>query len=317
MILSFNYIITIAQVSFLLSPEWSFYKHEIKRVSCFFSLGSVIIKFGLNLVWIFKSILDIENIHSKGGVYLISLKSEREINLMHEAGKLLAQCHKEIEQMIKPGITTHQIDQFVESFLEKHGATPEQKGYKGYQFATCASLNDEICHGFPTKQPLKNGDIVTIDMVVNLNGALADSAWTHKVGEISDEAKRLMDVTYNALYKGIEQAQVGNRTGDIGYAIQSYVEGEGFSVVRDFTGHGIGNTMHEEPTIFHYGKPGKGPRLKEGMVITIEPMVNVGTWQSKMDKNGWTARTTDGKLSAQYEHTIAITKEGPVILTEQ
>lgn len=248
---------------------------------------------------------------------MITLKSEREINLMHEAGKLLANCHKEIAKIIKPGITTMEIDQFVERFLVRHGATPEQKGYKGYQYATCASINDEICHGFPRKEPLKDGDIVTIDMVVNLNGGLADSAWTHAVGKISDETKRLMEVTETALYKGIEQAVVGNRIGDIGHAIQTYVEGENFSVVREFTGHGIGKTIHEDPSIAHYGLPNKGLRLKEGMVITIEPMVNVGVWQSKMDANAWTARTQDGKLSAQYEHTLAITKNGPLILTEQ
>ncbi|MGG3799370.1 type I methionyl aminopeptidase [Metabacillus fastidiosus] len=248
---------------------------------------------------------------------MISLKSEREINLMHEAGKLLAECHRQIAKLIKPGITTMEIDQFVEKFLARHGATPEQKGYKGYEYATCASINDEICHGFPRKEPLKNGDIVTIDMVVNLNGGLADSAWTHPVGNISDEAKRLIDVTEKALYKGIEQAIVGNRMGDIGHAIQTYAEGENFSVVREFTGHGIGKTIHEAPAIAHYGLPNKGLRLKEGMVITIEPMINIGAWQSKMDANNWTARTVDGKLSAQYEHTIAITKDGPFILTEQ
>ncbi|MGG3888248.1 type I methionyl aminopeptidase [Metabacillus fastidiosus] len=248
---------------------------------------------------------------------MISLKSEREINLMHEAGKLLAECHRQIAKLIKPGITTMEIDQFVEQFLARHGATPEQKGYKGYEYATCASINDEICHGFPRKESLKNGDIVTVDMVVNLNGGLADSAWTHPVGNISDEAKRLIDVTEKALYKGIEQAVVGNRIGDIGHAIQTYAEGENFSVVREFTGHGIGKTIHEAPAIAHYGLPNKGLRLKEGMVITIEPMINIGAWQSKMDANNWTARTVDGKLSAQYEHTIAITKDGPFILTEQ
>lgn len=248
---------------------------------------------------------------------MITLKSAREIAQMHEAGKLLAKCHQEIKKMIDVGITTLEIDRFVEKFLKEHGATPEQKGYRGYKYATCASINDEICHGFPRKKPLKNGDIVTIDMVVNLNGALADSAWTYAVGEISEEAKRLMEVTYNSLYKAIEVAKVGNRLGDIGHAIQSYVEGEGFSVVRDFTGHGIGPSIHEEPQILHYGTPGKGLRLKEGMVITIEPMVNEGSWQCKMDANGWTARTIDKKLSAQYEHTIAITKDGPIILTEQ
>jgi methionyl aminopeptidase len=248
---------------------------------------------------------------------MIVLKTEREIELMHEAGKLLAACHKEIAKIIKPGITTMEIDEFVETFLRKHGATPEQKGYKGYPYATCASINDEICHGFPRREPLNNGDIVTIDIVVNLRGALADSAWTYPVGEVTEEVQKLLDVTKTALYKGIEQAAVGNRIGDIGHAIQTYVEAHGFSVVRDFTGHGIGKTIHEDPYIPHFGTPGKGLRLKEGMVITIEPMVNIGAWQSKMDDNGWTARTIDGSRSAQYEHTIAITKNGPLILTEQ
>lgn len=248
---------------------------------------------------------------------MITLKSEREIALMHEAGKLLAATHKEIAKMIKPGITPMEIERFVEKYLADHGATPEQKGYQGYQFATCASVNDEICHGFPTTKPLKDGDIVTIDMVVNLNGGLADSAWTYAVGEVSEETARLLEVTKNAMYKGIEQAKAGNRLGDIGHAIQSYAEGEHYSVVRDFTGHGIGKTMHEEPTVLHYGKPGKGLRLKAGMVITIEPMINQGTWQMKMDKNGWTARTVDGKLSAQYEHTLVITEDEPIILTAQ
>ncbi|GIN72595.1 methionine aminopeptidase [Bacillus sp. J14TS2] len=248
---------------------------------------------------------------------MITLKTEREIQLMHEAGKVLAACHKEIARLVKPGVTTAEIDQFVEKFLAEHGATPEQKGYKGYKYATCASVNDEICHGFPRKTPLKEGDLVTVDMVVNLNGALADSAWSYAVGEVSEETKTLLEVTKNALYKGIEQAVIGNRLGDIGHAIQSYVEPEGFSVVREFTGHGIGPTLHEPPQILHYGLAGKGLRLKEGMVITIEPMVNEGVWQSKMDDNGWTARTMDGKRSAQYEHTLAITKDGPLILTEQ
>ncbi|WP_102347547.1 type I methionyl aminopeptidase [Bacillus sp. Marseille-P3661] len=248
---------------------------------------------------------------------MITLKSQREIELMHEAGKLLARCHQEIRNMIKPGISTHDIDSFVEMFLIKHGATPEQKGYKGYEYATCASINDEICHGFPRKEPLNEGDIVTIDMVVNLNGALADSAWTYKVGNVSKETERLLEITEKSLYVGIEKALVGNRVGDIGHTIQSFVENEGYSVVREFTGHGIGPTIHEEPMIPHFGMAGKGIRLKEGMVITIEPMVNIGEWRSKMDENTWTARTIDGKLSAQYEHTIAITKNGPLILTSQ
>ncbi|MDZ5473529.1 type I methionyl aminopeptidase [Bacillus sp. 31A1R] len=248
---------------------------------------------------------------------MIVLKSQREIEMMKKAGELLASCHKEIAKLIKPGITTLEIDEFVDAYLKEHGATPEQKGYKGYEYATCASINDEICHGFPRKEPLKEGDIVTIDMVVNLNGALADSAWSYAVGEVSDEAKRLLEVTKESLYKGIEASQIGNRIGDIGHAIQTYAEAEGFSVVRDFVGHGIGATIHESPNVPHYGLPGKGPRIKEGMVFTIEPMINVGEYQTKMDSNKWTARTIDGKYSAQYEHTIAITKDGPIILTDQ
>ncbi len=248
---------------------------------------------------------------------MIKRKSKREIELMHEAGKLLANVHKELRQFIKPGVTTMEVENFVERYLAKHGATGEQKGYQGYEFTTCASINDEVCHGFPREEKLQEGDIVTVDMVVNLNGALADSAWTHPVGKISEEAERLLEVTKTSLYKSIEQAQVGNRIGDLGHAIQSYAEGEGYSVVRDFTGHGIGETIHEDPYIPHFGQAGKGARLKEGMVITIEPMINIGGYQSKMDQNNWTARTIDGSLSAQYEHTIAITKDGPLILTDQ
>lgn len=236
---------------------------------------------------------------------------------MQEAGKVLVATHKEIKKLIQPGITTMEIENFVEKFLKKHGATPEQKGFEGYKYATCASINDEICHGFPRKKPLENGDIVTIDMVVNLNGGLADSAWSYAVGDIDEKGKQLMDVTKKALYLGIEQAQEGNRIGDIGHAIQTYAENENFSVVREFTGHGIGPTLHEAPHIPHFGEPNKGIRLKEGMVITIEPMINEGAWQSKMDDNGWTARTIDGGRSCQYEHTLAITKDGPLIITEQ
>jgi len=254
---------------------------------------------------------------AEGGIGMIVLKSPREIEMMKKAGELLASVHKEIAKMIKPGVTTWEIEEFVDAYLKKHGATAQQKGYKGYEYATCASINDEICHGFPRKAPLKEGDIVTIDMVVNLNGALADSAWSYAVGKVSEETAKLLEVTKEALYKGIEQAQIGNRIGDIGHAIQTYVEGEGFSVVRDFIGHGIGANIHEKPDVPHFGLPGKGPRIKEGMVFTIEPMVNAGEYYMKMDDNGWTARTVDGRNSAQYEHTIAITKEGPVILTDQ
>ena len=248
---------------------------------------------------------------------MISLKSEREIEAMKKAGELLAYIHSQINEVIAPGITTWDIEELSHKIMKQHGATAQQIGYNGYKYATCASINDEICHGFPRKKPLLNGDIVTIDMVVNLDGYLADSAWSYGVGEIDDLSKKLLDVTKKSLYLGIEQARVGNRTGDIGAAIQTFVEANGFSVVREFSGHGIGQEMHEDPMILHYGHPHKGVRLQEGMVITIEPMVNVGHWKSTLDDNGWTARTKDGSLSAQFEHTLAITADGPLILTEK
>lgn len=247
---------------------------------------------------------------------MIILKTENEIRMMREAGRLLAACHKEIAKRIKPGITTLEIDEFVEEYLRTHGAIPEQKGYRGYPYATCASVNDVICHGFPSKTPLQNGDIVTIDMVVNLNGWLADSAWSYPVGTVSKEAEELLKVTKEALFVGIEQAVIGNRVGDISHAIEEYAESKGYSVVRQFIGHGIGQNIHEAPEVPHFGPPGRGPRLKEGMVITIEPMINIGTFFATVDEDGWTARTEDGSLSAQYEHTVAITKDGPYILTE-
>lgn len=248
---------------------------------------------------------------------LVDIKSKTEISYMAAAGKILASCHKEISKMIKPGITTMEIDGFVEKYLNEQGAKAEQKGYMGFPYATCASLNDEVCHGFPQDKPLKEGDIVTIDMVVNLNGWLADSAWSYSVGKISKEAADLMEATKQCLYLGIEKAVVGNRIGDIGYEIQSYAEAKGYSVVRDFTGHGIGRIMHDDVVVPHYGRPGRGMRLKEGMVITIEPMINIGSYKVKIDDNDWTARTVDGSLSAQYEHTICITENGPLILTDQ
>lgn len=248
---------------------------------------------------------------------MITLKSRREIDEMKKAGDILVATHKEIKKLIKPGITSWDLEVFADEFIRKHDAIPEQKGFEGYEYAICASINDEICHGFPRKKKLNEGDLITVDMVVNHHGALADSAWSYGVGKVSEEVARLMEVTRKSLYLGIEQAQVGNRIGDIGHAIQSYVESQNLSVVREFIGHGIGPTMHEKPEVPHYGNPGKGPRLKEGMVITIEPMVNTGGWKAKMDDNGWVARTVDGSLSAQYEHTLAITKDGPEILTYQ
>lgn len=248
---------------------------------------------------------------------MVNIYTKKDVLGMIEAGKVLAEVHRRLRTFIKEGVTTLEIDAYVESILKEFGATAEQKGYEGFPYATCASVNDEICHGFPTDYALKDGDIVTIDMVVNLNGSLADSAWTYAVGNISEEARHLMDTTLKCLYLGIKEAKVGNRLGDIGHAIQSYAEGEGFSVVREFVGHGIGKTMHEDPQVLHYGEAGRGLRIQEGMVFTIEPMINEGTFNLKIDKNGWTARTRDGKLSAQYEHQLAITKDGPIIITDQ
>ena len=248
---------------------------------------------------------------------MITLKSSREIDEMEKSGQLLASVHEALRDFIKPGVTSWDIEVFVRDMIEKNGGIAAQIGYEGYEYATCCSINDEICHGFPRKTPLKDGDLIKVDMCIDLKGAMSDSCWAYVVGQSTPEIDHLMEVTKKALYIGIEQATVGNRIGDIGHAIQTYVEGEDLAVVRDFIGHGIGPTIHEAPSVPHYGQAGKGPRLKEGMVITIEPMVNTGTWQMKMDNNGWTARTKDGGLSCQYEHTIAITKEGPKILTLQ
>jgi methionyl aminopeptidase len=248
---------------------------------------------------------------------LVIIKTPQQIELIAQAGKILTACHKELRKMIRPGITTMQIDHFADDFIQSRGAKAEQKGYQGYPFATCSSVNDEICHGFPTGTPLQEGDIVTIDMVVNLNGWLADSAWSYPVGQISEQAENLLKVTKECLYIGVKKAIVGNRLGDISHAIQIHAESHKFSVVREFTGHGIGQNMHEEPQVLHYGHPNKGLLLSEGMVFTIEPMINLGSYNLTIDQNGWTARTVDGSLSAQYEHTLAITKNGPLVITEQ
>ena len=248
---------------------------------------------------------------------MITLKSPREIEAMAKSGEILAGIHVQLRDFIKPGLTTAQVDKFVQDKIEAAGAVAAQIGYEGYKYATCTSVNDEICHGFPSNYVLKDGDIVKVDFCVDLAGAISDSCWTYAVGQVSPENQALMEVTKEALYKGIEAAQVGNRIGDIGHAIQTYAEAKGYGVVRDFIGHGIGPTIHEEPGIPHYGTKGKGLRLKEGMTITIEPMITTGTWQMKMDNNGWTARTRDGGNCAQYEHSLVITKEGPRILTKQ
>lgn len=236
---------------------------------------------------------------------------------MYLASQIVARMHKELRNLIKPGITTSEIDKFCEQFIRSQGGIPAQIGYQGYPFATCTSVNDVICHGFPSNQVLKSGDLITVDTVVEYDGYMGDSAWSYKVGEVSDEISKLMNVTKECLYLGIKEAVIGNRIGDIGHVIQENAESNGFSVVREFTGHGIGKSMHEDPMVLHYGKKGRGVRLQEGMVITIEPMINTGVWNSKIDEDGWTARTKDGGISCQYEHTLAITKEGPKVLTVQ
>lgn len=248
---------------------------------------------------------------------MVTLKSEREIERMKESGMVLANVHKQLREFIVPGITTNQINRFVHKKIEEAGGVAAQIGFEGYEYATCISVNDEICHGFPSNYVLKSGDIANVDFCVDFHGAISDSCWTYAVGEISSKHKELMEITKNALTLGIEQAAVGNRLGDIGHAIQEYVESKGYGVVRDFIAHGIGPTIHEEPFFPHYGTAGKGLRLREGMTITIEPMITTGTWRMKMDPNGWTARTIDGGYCAQYEHSLAITHNGPIILTEQ
>ncbi|QBO36745.1 type I methionyl aminopeptidase [Periweissella cryptocerci] len=254
---------------------------------------------------------------------MISLKSPREIEAMKTSGAVIAGMHNELKDFIKPGVESWAIEVFCRNYIESHGGYCEQLDVPGYKWATCVAINDYVCHAIPRHGVfLKEGDIVTVDTVVNLDGAMSDSAWTFTVGEVSAETQRLVDATKKALYLGIDQAVVGNRIGDIGAAIQGYIEDEmGFGDVREYIGHGIGPTMHEDPAVPHYGTAGKGLRLKEGMTITIEPMVNAGgDWRTapiQEDEEWDAAKTTDGSYSAQFEHTIAITKEGPKILTSQ
>lgn len=218
--------------------------------------------------------------------------------------------------MIKPGITTAEIDSVVETYLASRKAVPAQKGYRGFPYAICASVNEVVCHGFPGATPLQEGDIVTIDIVVEKDGWMADSAWSYRVGKVSPEAERLLQVTEQALAAGIKAAVIGNRVGDIGYAVQEVARKAGVGIVRPLIGHGIGRNMHEPPDVPNFGRPGSGPKLQRGMVITIEPILTLGdTGAVFWDRDGWTIRSADGTLGAHYEHTLAITEQGPVILT--
>lgn len=246
----------------------------------------------------------------------INLKTREEILKIREAGKILAECHGELASRIGPGMTTLEIDEWVEQYLAGRKATPEQKGYRGYPFATCASVNDVVCHGFPNHRQLQNGDIVTIDIVVNKNGWLADSAWSYRIGEVSGEADRLLTITHTALEKGIAQAVAGKRVGDISAAVQGVAREAGIGIVKPLIGHGIGRSMHEPPDVPNFGRAHTGPLLREGMVITVEPILTSGdTGAVLWDDDGWTIRTADGSLGGHYEHTIAITKGAPVVLT--
>ncbi len=247
---------------------------------------------------------------------MIILKSKEELLLMREAGRLVTRAHTLIQEYLKPGIKTKELDELVTSFIERNKAQSTFLGYRGFPAHICTAINEEVVHGIPGERRLSNGNVIGIDIGVRLNGYCGDRAVTYPVGEVAQKARELLKVTEEALYRGIEKAVVGNRLSDISHAIQSHVEGKGFSVVRDYVGHGIGQKMHEDPPVPHFGPPGKGPRLKEGMVLAIEPMVNVGDFRVKIKGDNWTVVTSDGSLSAQFEHTVAITKKGPWILTE-
>ena len=246
---------------------------------------------------------------------MIILKSNREIEKLREAGRVVAETHAFLKELIAPGITTGELDRRAEEFIRKKGALPAFKGYGGFPGSICASVNEEVVHGIPGKKQLKDGDIISLDIGSIVDGYYGDSAKTHPVGGITEEDMRLIQVTRQSFYEGIKFAKVGFRLSDISNAIQTYVEDNGFSVVRDFVGHGIGQEMHEEPQIPNFGPAGKGPRLREGMVLAIEPMVNVGTYRVKVLEDNWTTITCDGKNSAHYEHTIAITEGEPSILS--
>lgn len=248
---------------------------------------------------------------------MISIKSDREIELMKEAGRLVGETHKYLKQFIKEGITTIELDKLAEDFIRKNGGIPTEKGYEGYPASICASVNDEVVHGIPGKRKLKNGDIITIDMVISYKGYQADSAWTYAVGEISKEKKYLMEHTEKALYEGLKQVKPGNRLGDVSHAIQEYAESHNLSVVRELSGHGIGTEMHEYPDIPNYGKKGTGILLKKGMTLAIEPMLNLGKRDIAILNDDWTIVTLDGSDSAHYEHTVVVTEDGCEIITKR
>ncbi|KAJ52246.1 methionyl aminopeptidase [Clostridium tetanomorphum] len=247
---------------------------------------------------------------------MIIIKNDIEIEYMRQAGKVVGDTLAKLEEAVKPGITTGELDRIAEEFITQRGAKPSFKGYYGFPASICASVNNEVVHGIPSKdRVLQEGDIISIDCGAIINGYHGDAARTFPIGKISEEAKKLIEVTKESFFKGVEKATIGNRLTDISSAVQQYVESFAYSVVRDYVGHGIGKEMHEDPEVPNFGRPGRGPKLIKGMVIAIEPMVNIGDYHVKVEPNGWTVVTKDNSLSAHYENTVAILDNGPEILT--
>ncbi len=242
---------------------------------------------------------------------MIVLKTPEEIELMAQASRIVAAAHEVLKKEVKSGVTTLELDKIAEEFIRDHGGIPAFKGYRNYPKTLCASINEEVVHGIPSKRALKDGDIIGLDLGAIIQGFYGDGAITVPVGAISQQLELLVNVTKQAMEKGIEQAVLGNRLSDISHAVQSHVEQHGFSVVRDFVGHGIGRQLHEEPQVPNYGRPGQGPRLQVGMVLAIEPMVNIGRCHVRVLDDQWTAVTKDGSYSAHFEHTISIQPTGP------
>ncbi len=246
---------------------------------------------------------------------MINYKTEEEIEIIKESAQILGKAHAEVAKLVKPGIKTQKLDEIAEEYINDCNGVPSFKGYNGFPSTLCISVNENVVHGFPSDYELKDGDIVSIDCGVLFKGFHSDSAYTYPIGEVDKEVLNLLKITKESLYIGIEKAKQGNRVGDIGYAIQNYVEGFGYTVVRELVGHGVGKKLHESPEVPNYGKRGRGPKLKNGLVIAIEPMVNLGVKNVVQESDGWTIRTSDRKPSAHYEHTIAVLKDRTEILT--
>lgn len=245
----------------------------------------------------------------------MEIKTSRELDRMKQAGKVVAHTLKALRAAIEPGITTADLDFVARSEIARHGAIPSFVGYRGFPAAVCVSINNEIVHGIPGDRVINEGDLVSVDVGAIVDGFHGDAAVTVGAGEITEEAQRLIDATRESLDKGIEAAVIGARIGDISHAVQTHAESLGYSVVREYVGHGIGRRMHEEPSVPNYGKPGRGLQLREGMALAIEPMLNIGDWTTSLMNDGWTVITRDGSLSAHFEHSIAITSEGPIVMT--